>query len=192
MRTQIAQALSLALHPALLMPLAAGLAAVAGGAPVEMTHTLMLATAGAAAVVTLYAIVQVRRGKWVDADASFPEERSQLNFFLAPLLAAGAALAAYSAQPQALVVGLGLSAAIVVGALAVSRWLKLSLHTAFGVLAAGLFWPDLRYVSAGLALAVLVAWSRLYLKRHTAGDVFAGGAGGALAAIAFHAALAVP
>lgn len=189
MRAPIAQALSLALHPAILMPVAAGLAAVVGGAPAKMTQVILLATAGVAGAVFSFAIIQVRRGKWVDADASVPQERSQLNFFLVLLLAAGAALAAFGAQPQALVVGLGLSAAIILAALALSSWLKLSLHTAFAVLAAGLFWPDLRYVLAGLALAGLAAWSRLTLMRHTPSDVLAGGAAGALAAIAFQVAV---
>lgn len=189
MRTPIAHALSLALHPAILMPGAAGLAAVLGGAPAKMTHVILLATAGAAAAVFLFAIVQVRRGKWVDADASVPEERRQLNVFLVLLLAAGAALAGRE-QPQAIALGFGLSAAIIIAALALSRWLKLSLHTAFAVLAAGLFWPDLRYVSAGLALAGFAAWSRLHLRRHTPSDVLAGGAVGALAAITFQAAFA--
>ncbi|MBA4228098.1 MAG: hypothetical protein C0456_15860 [Hyphomonas sp.] len=190
MRTPIAHALSLALHPAILMPGAAGLAAVLGGAPAKTTHAILLATAGAAAAVFLFAIVQVRRGKWADADASVPEERRQLNVFLGVLLAAGAALAGFSAQPQALALGFGLSAAIIIAALALSRWLKLSLHTAFAVLAAGLFWPDLRYVSVGLALAGLAAWSRLHLRRHTPSEVLAGGAAGALAAITFQAAFA--
>ncbi|PKP80469.1 MAG: hypothetical protein CVT79_14330 [Alphaproteobacteria bacterium HGW-Alphaproteobacteria-18] len=189
MRSAVAQALSLALHPAILMPVAAGLAAVVGGASAKMTHAILLATAGMAAAVVIVAIIQVRRGKWVDADASVPEERRQLNFFLVLALAAGAALAGFGAQPQTLVVGLGLSAAIIIAALSVSRWLKLSLHTAFAVLAAGLFWPDLRYVSAGLVLAGLVAWSRLHLRRHTASDVVAGGAAGALAAIVFQVAV---
>ncbi|MFN7163945.1 MAG: hypothetical protein ACK4P2_03920 [Hyphomonas sp.] len=192
MRTALAHAVSIAGHPAILMPLAAGFAASAGGASPEMTRTILWVTSGVVVAVLIYSLVQVRRGQWADTDASRPEERSQLNLFLAPLLAAGAGWAWWSGQPLALALGLGASAAIIAAALVSSRWMKLSLHTAFAVFAASLFWPDVRVVGAGLVLAGLIAWARLHLKRHTAADVAAGALAGAAAGSVVQILIAAP
>ncbi|MFN7178262.1 hypothetical protein [Hyphomonas sp.] len=182
----LAHAVSVAGHPAIFMPLAAGLSAVVAGAPEDLTRTVLTVAGGAAAAVMLYSFVQVRRGKWADTDASVPEERSELNLFLAPLLTAGAVWAWWSAQAPEIALGLGLSAVIIATSLVMSRWVKLSLHTAFAVFGAGLFWPEILIVAAGAGMAGLIAWSRLYLRRHTLADVNMGAGAGALAAAAFH------
>lgn len=192
MRTVIAHALSIAGHPALVMPLAAGLSAALGGASPSLTRPVLLAAGGVAAAVMVYSVVQDRRGKWADGDASAPEERSQLNLFLAPLLAGAAVWAGWSGQPEALAAGLGLAAAVVAMGLAASRWLKLSRHSAFAVFAASLFWPELRLLFLGLGLAVLIAWSRPHLSRHTVGDIVAGGLASAAAGGGFQILLAGP
>lgn len=192
MRRALAHAVSIGGHPAIVMPLAAGFAAAAGGASPEITRTILWVTGGVVAAVLIYSFVQVRRGKWADTDASQPEERSQLNLFLAPLLAAGARYAWWSGQPLALALGLGASAAIIAAALVSSRWMKLSLHTAFAVFAASLFWPDLRVLGAGLVMAGLIAWARLHLKRHTLADVVAGALAGGAAGSAVQYLLAAP
>lgn len=180
-RTPLAHALSIAGHPVLLMPLAAGLAAASSGQSPDLARTVFLATGAVVAAVVAFSAVQVARGAWADSDASIPEERSQLNVFLLALLAAATGWAVWSGQPPALTAGLGLAAAILATALAASRWLKLSLHVAFAVFAAALFWPDARLVLAGLALAGLIAWARLHLGRHTIADVILGALTGASA-----------
>jgi hypothetical protein len=192
MRTAFAHALSIAGHPAIVMPLAAGFAAVRGGASPELTRTILMVAGGLVIAVLLYSAVQVRRGKWADSDASAPEERSQLNLFLAPLLAGAAVWAGWSGKAAGLVAGLALAAALVALALVTSRWLKLSLHTAFAVFASSLFWPDLSVVAAGLGLAGLIGWSRWHLSRHTPWDVAAGGLAGAAAGMALQILLRGP
>jgi hypothetical protein len=141
------------------MPVAAGLAAASSGQSPDLAPTVFLATGAVVAAVVVFSAIQVARGAWADSDASIPEERSQLNVFLLALLAA----------------------AILAIALAASRWLKLSLHVAFAVFAATLFWLDERLVLAGLALAGLIAWARLHLGRHVIADVVAGALTGASA-----------
>ncbi len=191
-RTPFACGLSFAGHPAILMPLASVFAAGSSGNSPELAGAVFIAAGGIAAAVTVFAILQVRRGKWADTDASLPEERSQLNLFLAPLLALAAAWSVWSGQADALSAGLGVAAALVAVAVLSSLWLKLSLHVGFAVLAASLFWPDIGLLGGGLALAGLIGWSRIHLARHTLADVLIGAAAGGLAGFAFHYLLAIP
>ena len=192
MRTVFAHAFSLAGHPAILTPVGAALAAASGDAPPELTRTVLLAAGGIAAAAAVFSLVQVWRGKWADADASKPEERSQLNLFLFPALALATAWAFWSGQPAALSIGLGIAAALVAAAVLTSRWLKLSLHVGFAVLVASLFWPDMFLFGIGLGFSCLIAWSRLYLARHDMADILAGGLAGALGGLVFQLLLVAP
>lgn len=192
MRTAFAHLLSLVGHPAILTPSAAALAAVAGGASSQMTRTVLFAAGAVAITVMVYSLIQVRQGKWADADASLPEERSQLNLFLLPALALASAWAYWSGQPAALSAGLGVAAAIVAAAVLSARWLKLSLHVGFAVLVASLFWPEMFLVGIGLGFTCLIAWSRLHLARHDLADILAGALAGGLAGLVFQLLLVAP
>ncbi len=143
-------------------------------------------TAGAiATIVAAYSAMRVRSGHWRDSDASALHERKELNLFLAALLFSAAALAYWLNQPPSLVTGLALSGAIVITALVLRRKLKLSLHVAFAVFGAGVLALLAPAIAIALAvLAVGVAWSRLYLQRHTRADIVAGAMAGAFAAFA--------
>lgn len=190
--TPFAHGLSFLGHPAILMPLASVFAARSEGVSPEVTGAALIAAGGIAAAVTVFAILQVGRGKWVDTDASLREERSQLNLFLAPLLTLAAAWSFWTGQADAISAGLAVAAGLVAVAVLLSGWLKMSLHVGFAVLAASLLWPDLRLVGAGLVLAGLIGWSRVHLARHTLADVLFGAAAGGLAGISFHYLLAFP
>jgi membrane-associated phospholipid phosphatase len=136
----------------------------------------------------LFMLFQVRRGAWVDTDASGRTERPMLLIAGGVSLAALAGFAAMFRPGSFLVRGalvmLGLFAASAI----LSRWIKVSLHLAFGMLVATTL------VSIGspagwvvLATIPTLAWSRLVLGRHTPVEVFAGlflgaVAGGALVA----------
>lgn len=188
-----ARALSIAGHPALLMPLAVAVAAQARQVGGDDLRTALGACLGVSGATMVYSLVQVRRGRWTHVDASQVPERRQLHLFLALLLlCVSVALHLAGAMP-AVVAGLALSGGIVVGAV-VGGWLvrgrpKASLHVAFALLAAGLAWP-VPAVAVGIAMLALgVAASRLALGRHTRGEVLAGAALGLAAAATFHAAL---
>jgi hypothetical protein len=192
MRTAFAHLLSLVGHPAILTPSAAALAAVSGGASPQMTRTVLFAAGAVALAVMVYTFVQVRQGNWADADASLPEERSQLNLFLLPALALASAWAFWSGQPAALSAGLGVAAAIVAAAILTARWLKLSLHVGFAVLVSSLFWPEMFLVGIGLGFTCLIGWSRLYLARHDLADLLAGAVAGGLGGLVFQLLLVAP
>ena len=185
--TTAARALSVVGHPALLMPAAVAGSAAANGAPPRVFHLGLAAAVTIALCVIAYSLVQVRAGRWSHVDASVPRERSQLNLVLCVLLFGAAGLLWWSGQPRLLSLGLGLGGAMVVAAQLLRRWLKLSLHAAFAVFAAALWWPNAAGAAVVLLLAAAVSWSRLALRRHTGIEVTAGLLAGAAAGCAFAA-----
>jgi hypothetical protein len=185
--TAAARALSVVGHPALLMPAAVAGSASANGAPPQVLHLGLAAAVAIALCVIAYSLVQVRAGRWSHVDASVRRERSQLNLVLCMLLFGAAGLLWWSGQPRLLSLGLGLGGAMVVAAQLLRRWLKLSLHAAFAVFAAALWWPNAAGAAVVLLLAAAVSWSRLALRRHTGIEVTAGLLAGAAAGCAFAA-----
>ena len=137
-------------------------------------------------LVMLFSHHQVRRGHWQHVDASGKEERSSLNRFLLVLLVVATLAGLLGGASLPLTLGLGLSAAMLVVAMATAGWCKLSLHLAFATFAALLlaslsWWVCL----AGLFFAAVVAWSRLHLQRHVPRDLVAGACTGLWAGCVF-------
>jgi hypothetical protein len=183
MPQRLARLISILGHPVLTLPLAA-LALVAARDPSSL-RTTAIGVALVAASVMGFSWRQVKRERWAHVDASRPEERLGLNRALLLLLAALAGLAMVRGMRE-LALGLALSALLILAALALSRWCKLSLHVAFAVYAAGLLWSLSAFAAcAAFAFAAAIAWSRLALARHEPRDVAVGAAFGAAAAGVF-------
>lgn len=180
-----ARTVSILGHPMLVLPLAAtGLATARG--QWRMAGWMVLGFAVFAAVVMAYSRWQVGRGRWAHVDASGRSERRSLNRFLLVALLLATLLAAGLGQSRELMLGLGLSTALVAFAMLTARWWKLSLHMAFVVYAALLLFATAWWIGMiGIVFAALVAWSRLALGRHVPRDLVAGGAAGALAGFAY-------
>jgi membrane-associated phospholipid phosphatase len=186
MLTLVARSISILGHPLLLTP-GAGLAAwIAGGGGGK--QALGIAVVGLLAVVLVmgYSYRRVRSGDWAHVDASGRDERGRLNRFLLVVFVA-ATIAGFALQwPQQAQLGLLLSAAMVAAALLAARWCKPSLHLAFALLSAGLLLAvSTAALMAGLLAAIAIAWSRLYLRRHVAADLWCGAMIGAAAGAAF-------
>ncbi|HZF15020.1 MAG TPA: hypothetical protein VE046_03660 [Steroidobacteraceae bacterium] len=113
-----------------------------------------------------------RAGRWSHVDASIGAERKSLNVFLAVLCLASAVVLWISMHRLHISVALALSGAIMVTALLMARWVKVSLYSAFAAFATALVWPITLAVIAGVLVTAAVVWSRLALRRHVA----AGGA----------------
>jgi membrane-associated phospholipid phosphatase len=182
----LARALSILGHPALLIPVAVASSASARMASAMQVRDAVLVCVLIAVVTMAFSVYKVRRGLWGHVDASSAAERRELNVFLALLLLSAAGVLHWLGQPRTVVMGLGLSGVMVVVALAARGCLKISLHAAFAVYAAGIAWPAL-WMSAAIALlAIGVAWSRVVLQRHTLAEVLVGAALGAAAAGVLH------
>ena len=150
---------------------------------------------GSVAIVVAFTIVplivlmtrQVRHGAWENVDASNQKERPILYFAvglgLMALLGYLAVLQPQSFLMRGVVTTLGMLAVCAV----TTRWIKVSLHLAFGALAAtalALMGSVLGYVLV-LVLPAL-AWSRLVLGRHTLLEVVLGTIAGVIAGVAIH------
>ncbi len=181
----LARTLSIVGHPVLVLPLAAWLAQARGAGAAD---AIALAAFGALALA--WSWWQVRRGRWAHVDASAPAERRALNRFLLVALTAGTLLA-WRFAPSALALAIGMSLPMVLAAVLMSAWCRLSLHVAFATYAALLLWQVGPWATAlGLAFAAALAWSRLRLERHTPRDLAAGALAGGAAGLLFWRVLA--
>jgi membrane-associated phospholipid phosphatase len=134
-----------------------------------------------------FSIWSVRSGRWAHVDASNPVERRSLNWFLSVSLMIASAISWHDPAAHELAFGFLVCGVAVVVALALSPVLKISLHTCFAAVAAGLLWPNQILVAAGLCVVAALAWSRLVLHRHTIAEVVLGAVVGVGSAVGYHA-----
>ena len=183
-KTRAARLVSTLFHPALMMVAATAAAATGAGASPMLLWQALATVAVAAAAVLLYSAWRTRSGSWSHIDASQTHERAQLNRFAAWLLCGLAAVLAVAGAHPGLVAGIALSGAIVLAGHLLRRWLKSSLHVAFAAFAACIAWPHAAVCSVLAVATLAVAWSRLVLGRHAAGEVVSGAVLGLVAGAA--------
>jgi len=173
-RIAAARTVSIVGHPVVLLLAAALIAASSRGASLQQLG-LIGGTLVVLSVIALgFSWFQVRNGRWAHIDASGREERTSLNVFLAILLLLSALLLRVLSHRTAMSAAFALSGALVVIALLVARWVKVSLHAAFAAFATALVWPIKLAVIAGVVVTSAVVWSRMVLGRHVASDIVAG------------------
>ena len=139
-------------------------------------RSVLLVAACVIAPIAVLMVLQVRRGRWSNVDASKPSERPALfGVALTGLVAAMAWLLVN--DPQSFLVRgmLVVAAFLLVAALVTRLGVKVSLHVAFAAFAATTL--CLLGSWAGYALVVvvpLVCWSRIALARHRVVELVAG------------------
>lgn len=140
-------------------------------------------------VVAAYLVHGVRTGRLSHVDVSKREERG--TFYRVAMGATFAATVAlwFGGAPHAAAFGCGCAFLLLAVSSVVNRFfIKASLHTAFGIVAAGIIGPRSPLIfGALLVMAGLVAWSRIALGRHTGREVVVGALLGTIAAIALDA-----
>lgn len=153
--------------------------------PLKARLWATVAVAGITAVAPLAVIALLMRlGKVSDMSISNPRQRT-IPYVVSVICFVGAAAYLYFLHAEAWLVTFYLGAALVSAiSLVITHWWKISAHTGgVGGLAAGIFWlakngllmsAPLLWVCLAFAIVGLVAWSRLYLRRHTLMQVFAG------------------
>lgn len=153
----------------------------------EAIRTLLLVAAFTILPLAVLMVRQVRRGAWDNVDASNKAERPILY------LVGGVALVALLAsvmlmQPQSFMVrGILTTFAMLLVSAVATRWIKVSLHLAFGTYVATALTLSRSPIGYGLLIALpLLLWSRLTLKRHTGPELALGILIGALAGAALH------
>lgn len=175
-QVKVARWISVIGHPFLLMPLLTGIIAFHILPPREALVAELVALGVVIIPAGLYTIFRVRRGTWGDLDVSNQQERTQFYGILLPLLLVLTVIAWLAEVPRSIPLG-SFAIILLVGAGSIiNKWIKVSLHTAFGIFVAiTLYLIHPRTAAIAFALACLVAWSRVILKRHTTGEVLLGG-----------------
>jgi len=186
MRVAVARAVSIAGHPVVILLVATLSAASTRGASRRQLWFIGGALVTLGVVVLGFSWLQVRAGRWSHVDASVRHERKSLNVVLGGVCLLSAVLLWFLTRRSYMSLGLALSGALIVIALLIARWVKVSLHAAFAAFATALLWPIKLAVIAGVLVTAAVVWSRLVLGRHVAADVAAGLVLGAAAGGAYH------
>ena len=129
---------------------------------------------------------QVSRGNWSDHDVSDAAERK--SFYPISITIGALSLGVFYLLdfPRALLSGMLISLVLLLAAMFINRYSKISLHMIFAVyFAVSLLAVDLWVGAFFLLLAAAVGWSRIRLARHTPVQVFSGALLGAIAGIVF-------
>ena len=131
--------------------------------------------------LAIFMVRQVQRGSWDNVDASNRTERPALFAVGSGVVAVLIGFSVIVRPESSMARGaIGVLLMLALSAIA-TRWVKVSLHMAFGMLAATtlllLGSPAGWYL---LPTMPLLAWARLILKRHTAGEVLLGSLVGAV------------
>jgi membrane-associated phospholipid phosphatase len=167
MTPSLARWISILAHPfvtASLMALGAGV------------RSALLVAAFATVPLAVLMAMQVRSGRWDNVDASRPEERPALFAVGGIGLLALAVYLAVTQPVSPLLRGLLAPVGLLAGAALVNRWVKVSLHVGFAVLAAATLIQLGSAVGWVLVPVVpILGWSRLVLNRHQPAELVAGG-----------------
>jgi phosphatidylserine synthase len=143
--------------------------------PHEALHTLLLVTLIALVPVAALMVRQVRSGSWTNVDASNRAERPLL--FAVGIVALAVLLGAVLVfRPGSFLIRGLVGVLIMLAVCAVAtRWVKVSLHMAFGALATTTL-LSLGSPVGWVLLTVMpaLAWSRLALKRHKPAEIAIG------------------
>ena len=181
---KIAKIISVVGHPFVLLALTVLISAISS-LPLGRALTIC----GITVLLTIFPLLiiirrQVSAGKWSDHDVSEASERR--NFY--PILIAVVALSLVAFYllgfPRGLLVGMLISLLLLLTAMLINRYSKISLHQIFAVyFAVSLFAVSFWFGALFLLLAVAVGWSRIRLERHTFAQVLSGALLGAIAGI---------
>jgi membrane-associated phospholipid phosphatase len=117
----------------------------------------------------------VRTGRWSDSDVSIRKERQRFFPWAVPFSLAGVLAMWWIRAPGYIIRGGVVTLALFLISWVVNFSLKLSLHALFAFYCAVILFRISPACGAiALVLAVMVVWSRLYLRRHTPLELIAG------------------
>ncbi|WP_345211832.1 hypothetical protein [Mucilaginibacter gynuensis] len=123
----------------------------------------------------LYTFLKVRKGSFRDFDVSNGKERLYFYVAIIILMSMGTGMLLYYLPNTAIASGSVLTVLLFITAFFINRFIKVSLHVSLTIYFSfiiGQFYPDLYLVL--FVLTMLIAWSRLFLKRHTSKEIMVG------------------
>ena len=181
----IAKWVSILAHP---FVMAAILIAVAGShsfsnpevlRPVSVVFVIIIAP------ISILMLVQVRRKRWSNADASNISERPLLLVVILVALTVLLVFLLLQDPHSFLIKGVFVTGLMIAVALICARWVKVSLHMAFaGLACTSLLILDSLVGFSLLPVIPILAWSRVVLDRHRPHELIYGLALGILSGVA--------
>lgn len=181
----LARWVSIIVHPFVMVALLAGAGAATVTQPGEALKTVLLVSCFTILPIAYLALRQVRLGRWGNVDASNPSERPVLFAVGLGGLLALIAYLYFSGIAPFLLRGAIVTVVLLTVSAFVTRWVKVSLHTAtatFATTALVLIGSIFGWIF--LPLVPALAWSRVALGRHQPIEVAFGFVFGLLAGIA--------
>lgn len=181
---QAARIISIIGHPFVLLPTTILIASLQSMSTAQALTTVIITVL--VTVLPLLFIIrrQVVLGKWSDHDVSVSSERRKFYPIAISVVSISCVCLWLLGLPNSLLIGMMISLALLVVAMLINRWSKISLHLIFATYCAvSLLAVSYLVGAVFLLLAVLVAWSRVSLKRHTLPQVLSGILLGAVAGI---------
>jgi len=125
--------------------------------------------------ITIWIQTRVRTGRYSDFDVSRREDRTTMYPLVLVLILFATGLLFFTRQPKMLSVGMLCVSTMIVVAYLTNQWIKISLHTVFCFFFALVAIKiSVAWLAPMLIFAVLVAFSRLILKRHRVVELMAG------------------
>lgn len=131
--------------------------------------------------IVIYNSVQLLRGKISNFDLSNQQERNKTYPLLLLILVLLVGSSIWMDVPKALILNLGIFAMMLVVFFFFRNYLKISLHASTSFFLTALILFDFGIIGLyAVFISILVAFSRIILKRHTKMEVVIGGASGLL------------
>lgn len=171
----LARWLSIIVHPFVMVALLAGASSIKFSPPEDALRIVLIVSIFTILPISLLALRQVRLGRWGNLDASQPSERPVLFFVGVTGLLGLIAYLHYSGLAPFLLRGSIITVALLSVSAVLTRWVKVSLHTAtatFATTALVLIGSVVGYVFIPLVPAL--GWSRVALGRHRPIEVAVG------------------
>jgi hypothetical protein len=182
--SRVARAVSWVGHPLVFVSISLGLVVwyrLANRIGVSVLLALLLAVVLPNALLLIRG---VRSGRWSDADVSVPDERAAFYPRAILISAVGTVALLVMQSPGFVLRGAAVTLALLMVAAVINQVSKISLHVIFAFYCVMvLFRLGSNAGFCALALAGLVFWSRLYLRRHALIEVCSGTVLGTLAGI---------
>lgn len=184
MKARIGRVLSIAGHPFILLPLAVVIAT--GRESVRARAVILALLVGSMLAVAVHVVRRHRRGEVTDIDVSTREHRPAVfRVAIGSLCAVMLVLRFTGANPAAFR-GAAVATGLFVACALTNLRVKVSLHSAFAMLAAGIVYAASHEGGIAFAVAaVVIGWGRVAYGRHTTGEVILGLLYGSAAAAAF-------
>ena len=163
-------------HPLVFVPISLAIVVTTHLAPRVGLPILAALFLCVIAPIAVLLFIGVRSGRWRDADVSVREERRRFYPWAIPFSAAGTLAIWLMRAPTFILRGAIVTLALFVIAAIINLRLKISLHILFAFYCAVvLLRLGAAFGVSAVILAVLVFWSRLFLKRHTLIEAITGG-----------------